>query len=381
MINCINSSFESVSSKEWIVTNGIGGYASSSICGANTRRYHGLLVASFNPPTDRRVIISKVEETITVHDEEFFISSNQYPDVIHPHGYQWLRSFQRDPMPCAVFASENFSISKTVFMIYGSNTTVIEYVNNGDTSFKLSLNPLCVYRDYHHLFQENKQFDFSCRHDDNGKITVSPKIGVPAFYIHAPGGQFNAKPDWYRNFEYSQEEERGLDYREDAFSIGPIQYELAPAEKKYLILSTEDNLSDGSPASWKAYEKLRLRELVNGMEDPFLRDLMISGDQFLVWRLSSRSHTLIAGYHWFTDWGRDTMIAMRGLIIATGKKQIAESIFRTFLKYLSKGMIPNRFPDEGEEPEYNTIDATLWLFVALYEFHRKFDDIEFIRSV
>ena len=381
LLNINNPSFESVSSKEWIVTNGIGGYASSSICGANTRRYHGLLVASFNPPTDRCVIISKVEETITVDGEEFQISSNQYPDVVHPHGYQWLKSFHRSSLPCAAFTSPKFSIHKTVFMIYGSNTTVIEYANKGDSSFHLSLTPLCVYRDYHHLFRENNEFDFLCQHDGHGKLTVTPKPGISPFYIYMTGRMFKAKRDWYRNFEYNQEKERGLDFSEDAFCIGEIEYDLAPGDKKYLIMTTDHHLPDGTPASWKAYEKLRLRELVNGVEDTFLHDLIISGDQFLVWRLSSRSHSLIAGYHWFTDWGRDTMIAMRGLIIATGKKQIAESIFRTFLKYLSEGMIPNRFPDEGEEPEYNTIDATLWLFVALYDYYEKFNDTEFIRSV
>lgn len=375
-----NPDFDSVSSREWIVTNGIGGYASSGISGANTRRYHGLLIAAFSPPADRRVIVSKVEEKIRIKGEEILISTNQYPAAIYPDGFQKLKSFESFPFPCSVFASDKFSVSKTVFMIYGSNTTVIEYHNNGNSKFEMELTPLLVYRDYHHLFQESGEFEFSCQQEEAGKVKVTPRLGVAPAYIHFSKGKFISNPDWYHNFQYFQEKERGLDFQEDAKSVGQIICELKPGEKAYLIFSAEKTIPDGSPTEWKTHEELRLRSLDIEIQNEFIRDLAISGDQFIVWRLSSHSHTVIAGYHWFTDWGRDTMIAMRGLVIATGKKKIAESIFLTFLQYLDGGMIPNRFPDRGEEPEYNTIDATLWLFVALYDYYQKFKDLRFIES-
>ena len=168
---------------------------------------------------------------------------------------------------------------------------------------------------------------------------------------------------------------------EDACSVGTVRVELKSGEKFHFIISTEEKLPEGNIDLWKAHEVLRMQALGDNIQNTFLKDLVISGDQFVVWRQSSKSLSLIAGYHWFTDWGRDTMIAMRGLIIATGKKQIAESILRTFLQYLDRGMIPNRFPDEGQSPEYNTIDATLWLFVAAYEYYEQFKDLEFIRSI
>lgn len=380
MLSFEHADFGSVSSREWIVTNGIGGYASSSICGANTRRYHGILVAAFNPPTDRRVIVSRIEEKIRIDGEEYFISSNQYPGVIHPEGYKFLKSFQRVPFPCSVYADEKFSISKTVFMLYGTNTTVIEYENTGLLKFDFDLTPLLVYRDYHHLFHDRNEYEFNCQVEGNKKIKITPKSDVPPFLIHYTDGEFIAESNCHHNVEYYREQERGLDFQEDAVSIGRVHCELRPGQKTYLIVSTEDKLPDGTPNSWRTHEELRLRELILEVQNKFLRDLAVSGDQFVVWRLSSRSYTLIAGYHWFTDWGRDTMIAMRGLLIALGKKQIAESVFRTFFHYLDQGMIPNRFPDQGEEPEYNTIDASLWLFVALYEYYLKFEDITFVEN-
>jgi predicted glycogen debranching enzyme len=318
---------------------------------------------------------------IRIKQEEIFISTNQYPDAVHPHGYQMMKSFDCFPFPCSVFVSNKFSISKTVFMIYGSNTTVVEYLNNGHSKFELGLTPLFVTRDYHSLFNGSEEFEFSCQQDKPGKLKIIPKQGLPPVYVHYTNGNFFPNPDWYENFEYSREKERGLDYHENSKSIGQIKLELKVGEKAYLVFSTDETIPEGIPSVWKAHEELRLRALDTGFQNSFIRDLVISGDQFLVWRLSSRSHTLIAGYHWFTDWGRDTMIAMRGLVIATGKKKIAESIFLTFLQYLDNGMIPNRFPDQGEQPEYNTLDATLWLFIALYEYYQKFNDPAFIEAI
>jgi predicted glycogen debranching enzyme len=373
--------FQTVSGKEWIVTNGIGGYASSSVCGANTRRYHGLLVASYTPPTDRRVLVSKVEEKIIFEGKEFLIGSNAYPDTIHPHGYQYLTSFERMPLPKSVFAFEKASITKSIYMRYGRNTSIVEYQNTGTEIFLLELTPLMVCRDYHLLFHEDIDWIFDIQYAKEKILKIESGKNAPPVYVRFSEGTFFPEGDWYKNFQYAREEERGLDFHEDAKSIGKINCLLAPGDTTYLILSTDLKDTEGDPAKWKTEEEKRIRLLNPKEKNPFINDLIISGDQFLVKRRSSSSDTLIAGYHWFTDWGRDTMIAMRGLIIAAGKKEESESILQTFLHYLDQGMIPNRFPDDGEKPEYNTMDATLWLFVALYDYFEQFEDLNFIRGV
>jgi len=371
----------SISAKEWIVTNGIGGYASSTISGANTRRYHGLLVAALNPPTDRRVLVSKMEEKIITTDETFFLSTNAYAGAVYPEGYQYLTSFSRMPMPKSVFSNGKHTITKTIWMRYGHNTTVVEYSNAGEESILLELTPLLVCRDYHALFHEDPRWTFETQSLNPRALEVKAGKESPPVYLAFSQGIFYPEPHWYRQFEYAWEKERGLDAHEDAGSIGKISCMLAPWETVYLVLTDQAEQIEGDPVVWKEEEELRLKALGTERKERFINDLAISGDQFLVHRQSSDSDTLIAGYHWFTDWGRDTMIAMRGLVIATGKKDAAQSILRTFFRYLDRGMIPNRFPDQGETPEYNTLDATLWMFVALYEYYEKFKDAEFIREL
>jgi len=265
-------------------------------------------------------------------------------------------------------------------MRFGLNTTVVEYENTGEKKFQLELNPFLVHRDYHHLFHESPDWNFSTVEHEK-TIEVMPRQSLPSLWIHFTKGKFQEQQDWYRNVQYEKEKERGLDFAEDVKSIGLINVSLAPGDKFYIIFSTAEKDTQGNPATWKKQEQRRVENLLIDHASPFVRDLFKSGNQFLVRRQSSGGSTIIAGYHWFTDWGRDTMIAMRGLVIAGGKKRIAESIFETFLDHLDEGMIPNRFPDHGEQPEYNNIDGTLWLFVAVYEYFQKFQDLGFIKRI
>lgn len=379
-MNLKHKSFEALAATEWLLTNGLGSFAASSIIGTNTRRYHGLLVAAFNPPTDRKVLVSKVEETVEVEGQSFELSSNQYPGVIHPQGYLLLENFERDPLPRAIFAGTGFKLAKTLNMVYQENTTLIEYENLGTTEIQLKVKPFLVFRDYHSLFRENPYFDFYREQLAADRWKVHAHFGAPPLFMQFSKGDFKADGSWYHNFEYAVEQERGLDFQEDVKSVGTLSFSLAPGEKVQVLFSTETDPYP-HPAELPGREITRLQQLGTGVDDPFLRDLLISGDQFLVQRRSTQSSTLIAGYPWFTDWGRDTMIAMRGLTIATGKKESTESILRTFLQYLNRGLLPNRFPDQGETPEYNTFDATLWLFVVLYEYFERFKDLNFIAEI
>ena len=374
----MNHDFENLSSKEFLLTNGIGGYCASSISGANTRRYHGLLVASFNPPTQRLVMVSKVQDTIVnLNGETFELSSNQYPNTIAPTGFQYLKKHNAT-VDCVQFSYSNddWQIEKNIFVKQGENTTILNYTNTGEDLFTLNINSLLVYRDYHALFTQHDEFNFFVEKIDDLQIKVYAKYGANPVFIKINYGNWELQNSWYKSFEYRQEKERGFDYAEDAMSLGKIIVDLKPTETFQLIFSTEQIDAD------KVCKIPAIKKAENNKEDQFINDLIKSSKQFLVQRKSTNGSTIIAGYHWFADWGRDTMIALRGISIATGKKAEAKSILQTFFDVLSEGMLPNRFPDyENDEVEYNTIDATLWLFIALYEYYEKFEDKTFIKKV
>lgn len=366
---------------EWLVTNGIGGYASSTISGANTRRYHGLLVASLNPPVKRMVMVSKVEETIISADGNIELASNQYPGTIYPDGFRHIESFERDPLPKTNYSAREFRVSKTVFMVHGSNTTILEYENTGIFPVELQLTPFFLYRDYHSLYKEDDSFCHYFDMDDNTLKVYACDHSEPIFMRYSTG-EFDENQIWHKNNEYLEEQRRGQNYLEDTFAIGNIIVTLSPGEKSHLTLSTDTEIVKSDPSKLKQQEQKRLKSLrPSGTKNKFHTDLAVAADQFIVWRESTQSYSIIAGYHWFTDWGRDTMIALQGLGIALGKKEVSKSILGTFFKSLDQGMLPNRFPDsEKDLPEYNTIDATLWLFDTLYKYYLKFGDAEFIKE-
>ena len=376
----LNSNFNDISSKEWLVTNGLGGYAGSTVSGANARRYHGLLVAAFNPPADRRVLVSKIEETFYCENDRYEISSNLYGDYVHPRGWQHLVSFERLPIPRWVFQADENSVAKAIFMVQNENTTVISYQNLGKKAITLQLNPLYVYRDYHSLFHENSFYNFFEEQAEK-YLKIYANYGAEPFYVGFSKGEFKENRNWFRNFTYWQEQERGLDFQEDVYSIGVLEIHLEPNEEVFLTLSTDSKVLSLAPKTLRDEEILRINALKNTQTGSFLQDLVVSANQFVVQRKSTQSESIIAGYHWFTDWGRDTMIALRGLCISLGHQQTSQRILSTFFNYLDDGMLPNRFPDNSQDPiEYNTIDATLWLFVALYEYHQKFNDLGFIKQ-
>lgn len=378
--NPINNAGQ-INSLEWLVTNGIGGYASSTISGANTRRYHGLLVAALNPPVERKVMVSKIEETLVSEDGNFELGSNFYPGVIHPEGYKTIESFERNPLPKTEYYILRHRISKTVFMVHGSNTTVVEYENTGTENTKLQLNPMFLYRDYHSLYKEEDSF---CHYYDmeNSSLQIFACDHSEPLYFKYSAGNFNENYFWHKKHEYPREQDRGQDFHEDTFNIGNVVVELKPGERIFLMFSTGKEAFGENPEKLKQNELKRLKSLkLKNNKKQFLSDLAVTADQFIVWRESTQSYSIIAGYHWFTDWGRDTLIALQGLGISLGKQEISKSILKTFFKSIDQGMLPNRFSDnEKDTPEYNTIDATLWLFDTLHKYYRKFGDASFVKE-
>jgi predicted glycogen debranching enzyme len=376
----ICGNLDEASQREWLETNGIGGFASSTIAGLNTRRYHGLLVAATKPPVGRMVLLSKMEETLVAGGRRFELGCNRYPGVIHPQGYQYLTEFRRDPFPVFVYRMDELVLEKSVFLIHGENTTVIQYEVRGDVQGEctLELRPLIAFRDYHVTTHENGAINPALA-IDQGTVTLSPYQGCPDLWFAHTDGAVCPTGDWYRSFEYAVEEQRGLDYREDLFNPLVLTLDLGRNPRPAVIVSTEPR-NAGSADAMRAAEIQRRKEVTDAMpsDDSFVRTLMQAADQFLVRRGAGK--TVIAGYHWFSDWGRDTMIALPGLTLATKRYDDARAILGAFADSVDRGMLPNRFPDAGETPEFNTVDATLWFFEAVRAFGEHAGDYDFIRT-
>lgn len=365
---------------EWLETNGLGGWASSTIIGANTRRYHGLLVAATNPPGGRVNLLSKLDETIHLHGKQYELQCNCYPGTLHPADYDYIESFELELFPTFVYSVEGVRIRKTLAAIHGENTTVIVYeVLKAISSFTMELQPLIAARYYHSLARENDAIRRKVRFRD-GLFRVQPYDGIEELSIFIPGADFEHLPEWYFNFEYPVERERGLDYHEDLFSYGHFRLHLNLGDKFGVIISTQDP-SDKDALYLLEGEGKRRRKLFDSLpvKDDIAKRLTLAADQFIVQK-GSNFKTIVAGYPWFIDWGRDTMISLTGLTLVTRRFDDAREILRMFARYVSQGMIPNDFPDIEVEPDYNSVDASLWFFYAIYKYLHYTGDEDFVRN-
>ena len=383
----ICTNFEEASSREWLETNGIGGFASGTISGANTRRYHGLLTSAARPPLGRVVLLSKFEETLIVDGKTFELSANQFPNKIHPEGFKYLKSFRLDPFPVWTFDVSGIEIEKKIFMVHGENTTVCQWSvlsvppasagglrsNNG--KIKLELKPLLAFRDYHHLRHDTSDFNADFRLSEN-IISINPHNEMPVLFFSHNAEAVEKTWHWHRNFEYAIEKERGFDFRENLFQPFSLVFDLSETAKVIASLQIDEVYE---VAHLEAVEIARRESLIEiaGADDDLTKQLVLAADQFIVSR--GAGHTIIAGYPWFSDWGRDAMIALNGLTLATNRAEIAKNILLEFSNHLSEGMLPNRFPDAGDQAEYNTVDATLWYFEAIRAYVKATGDYKFVR--
>ena len=371
--------FEAGVSREWLETNGLGGYASTTVNGCNTRRYHGLLVAATKPPVGRFVLLSKLEETIIVDGRRCELGTNCYPGVIHPQGFQYLKQFCLAPFPTFLFSVDGTEIEKSVFMRQGENAVVIQYrARKIAGQAQLEIRPLISFRDYHSLTHENGSLDGRME-QIGGQVSLTPYAGLPTLYLANNAEEIESSGTWYRNFEYEAEHERGLDFREDLFNPCVLRFDLNSKSKCTIIASiTRHDVREAE--EWRRIEVSRRQETVlrSPIKDDFVNALSAAADQYIVARGEQRS--VIAGYHWFGDWGRDTMISLPGLTLPTGRYDVARSILRTFAQHVDRGMLPNRFPDAGETPEYNTVDATLWFFEAIRAYLAYTGDLGFVQN-
>ncbi len=383
--------------REWLVTNGIGGYASGTIAGMLTRRYHGLLMAALKPPLGRTLLLAKIDETVE-YDGIYPNSGKFYPlhtnwwvsGNVDPNGYHHLNRFHLEgTTPVWTYGVANALLEKRIWMQPGANTTYIQYrLVRATGALTLEARTFVNYRDYHQTTIEN-DWEPDITPVENGLRLQMFDEAVP-FYLLSDKAAIHPQFDWYEDFFLSVEEYRGQnDVEEDHIYAAQIRYTLQPGESLTLVASTEANPNlDGVTAFAvrRAYEQSLLDQagdFAATAPEP-IRQLVLAADQFVVKRPTARDpngRSLIAGYHWFSDWGRDTMIALPGLTLTTGRPTIAASILRTYAQFVDMGMIPNRFPDAGEKPEYNTVDATLWYFEAIRAYYAATGDQKLLREL
>lgn len=359
--------------REWLETNGIGGFASSTIVGLDTRRYHGLLTAALHPPGDRYLLLAKLEETLVVGTSRHELSANQYPGTIHPTGFTLQREFRLDPFPTFTWAVDGFLLEKAVLLVHGENTVVVTYAlrrEDGaplapDKVVGLEVRPLIAFRDFHATTHENDGIDRNVTVGD-GVASMTPYRGLPTLHVAHDARRVDASGDWYRSFEYAVERARGLDFREDLYQPFTLHFDLGAAGRATVVAGTEPRRAADAGALVRAERERRAALLADVPQGDLLqRTLVAAADQYVVRRGAGKS--VIAGYPWFGDWGRDTFISVRGLCLATGRLDVAREILLAWTDVVSEGMLPNRFADHGEQPEYNSVDAALWFVVAARE--------------
>lgn len=368
--------------REWLLTNGIGGFSSGTIIGMNARRYHGLLVASLNPPVDRYLILSQISEQIAAGGKDYFLHSFKTHDYT-AHGEYHLDAFHYDGIPEFHYRIGTMSIVKKVVLRYGMNQVFVVYrVKNHDEKTILRLTPLVNFRNYHYL-SYHQYMTFSTDADGR-RIEITPLGMSRKIFVDCSDGKAVLQNQCYfYNMDYPYEHERGLNGTEDHYIPGFYEIELAPGEERTITVACGvDDCPDPSDGEAMIERELSRQKSVigNAGDDEFLKRLFLAADQFIVHRNSTGAKTVIAGYPWFTDWGRDTMIAFPGLTLSTGRFEDAKEILYTFARYEHGGLIPNVFPDHQGEPAYNTVDAALWYFEAVYKYIQYTNDIAFVKE-
>jgi predicted glycogen debranching enzyme len=352
-----------------------------------TRRYHGLLIAALQPPVGRSLLLSRLDETVRYDRRSYSLYANRRSDgIVEPQGYHYLERFHLEgTTPVWTYACVDALLEKRVWMALGANTTYVRYTLKRATGpFQLMARVIVNHRDHH-----------SETRADNRKVTVREidegvRIrfqGQEPFYLFCDRGEVTPQGEWYEAAFLGVEDYRGLEPLDESYYAAAIEVTLAPEESLTLIVSTEaaPNLdADSAYQERRRYEQglLETSGLLNAPD--WVRQLVLAADQFIVRRAlpgDPEGRSVIAGYPWFGDWGRDTMISLPGLTLATHRFKLASRVLRTYAHYVDQGMLPNRFPDGDEDPEYNTVDATLWYFEAIRAYHAATGDDRLIAEL
>ena len=397
--------------REWLVTNGIGGYACGTVPGILTRHYHGILIAALNPPVGRMLMVAKLDESAIYRNQIYALCSNRWDDnIVNPEGHHYLEQFYLDgSIPTWRYVFSDAVLTKQIWMQQGENTTYVRYtLDRGSSSTLLNVKALANYRNHHggltlgnwsiepvQLSNENRSNPKSPEGaTSKGKgVRMTAFYGAIPFYIWADRGSVSPEKHWYHNFDLALEHYRGTGKSEDHLHAATVKVTLDPGQSVTVVATTNpDVFLDGKVAlgDRHTYDQSLLNywyaanDLTPEHTPAWIRQLVLAADQFIVDRPlaeESEGKTVIAGYPWFNDWGRDTMISLPGLTITTGRPHVARPILQTFARYLNRGMLPNLFPDRGATPEYNTVDAILWYFEAIRAYHAATQDDELLAAL
>ncbi len=368
-------------SREWLVTNGIGGYASGTVAGSQTRRYHGLLVAALQPPVGRTQLVSAIDEIVHYAGTEFSIATHRWASgAVDPKGFLLLEDFHLEgSTPVWTYALADALLEKRVWMRQGENTAYIQYtLLRGSSAFEMEWKALVNYRDFHSLTHAGG-WRMNITPVEHG-VKVVAFVGATPFYLKSSAATCEPRHEWYLGGFLGEETARGLSDREDRLFAALFRARLEADSNVMLVVTTEAAASlDGETAraeranhEVKLFQNWQAKNEVLAEEAPsWLWQIILAADQFIVKRSlpeEPEGRSVIAGYHWFGDWGRDTMIALPGLTLATGRAGVARQILLAFSRYVDGGMLPNNFPDAGGKPEYNTVDAALWYFESIRQY-------------
>lgn len=379
--------------KEWVITNGIGGYASSTIIGANTRRYHGLLMAPIIPPAKRMLILSKIDESIEIDGKKYDLFTNIGKCFIK-HGYEYQVSFVKEFMPVYTYQVEDVEIKKVICMQYQKNTVAIYYkIKNGNHNTKLILTPIMNYRDSHGM---NKDHIYDLKEKYNrGKLEVSIDNGKPIYMQVSESEYIEHHNDTFFNMFYIEEEKRGFEAEENHVIPGRFEVNVEKNEEKIIsvICSLEENIEELDARAIITNEVVRQNQeiiraqLIDKKEnkteqeekrDQVIKQLLIAVDNFIIKRPLFNTYSIIAGYPWFLDWMRDTLISFEGLLLVTKKYDIAKEVLRTCVRDIKYGLVPNAYSEEDDRPLYNSVDASLLLFEQVKKYLNYTSDYDFI---
>jgi predicted glycogen debranching enzyme len=400
------SNVDEALTREWLVTNGLGGYASSTILGVNTRKYHGLLIAAFNPPVNRWVLLTKLDERLQIGNRSYELGANEFRDVMHPKGYSFLSNFMITPLPLFQYVVEGVRLQKTVVMPYMKNATAVIYKasNPLDEIVSINVSPLVNSRHIYSMTDKNK-IDWGFVQKRHGHaVTVEPSDSLSSLILSSSSdGSFVEESWWVEKLFFRVDASRSESSIEDNYRPGFFSFSVGPKEtKQFHVLAVAGKNEAEAQRLFSSFGNktedisLLVREELDrrkallkrfnehnsglGLED-WLKWLVQAADSFIVSRASTGKKSVLAGYSWFDDWGRDALISLPGLTLVTGRFEDAREILLTFEQNCSKGVIPNRFSDKaGDIPLYNTVDATLWFFNAVLQYLKYTGDFDFVKK-
>ncbi len=397
------SPFGEAIQKEWLITNGLGGYASSTVLGINTRKYHGLLVAALNPPGDRTVCLSKLDEDVSVGKDFYQLGANEFRDVIYPQGYKLLKTFTLDPFPTYTYGFGDVTVQKTVFTPKNKNGVAVIYKISNSNSFdaKFRIYPLLTCRHFHNVLDQWRNPLYFSQKTSGGAFEAAFQNPEATFLCRSTEGVFKEKINWVDHLFYRAEAARGEASVDDCFQPGSFELPvLAGAEKSFAVTAS---LSSEAASAKEALEGIggtidevnaslnQELTLKNGLLENFyslhpevpqsdwLNWILLAADSFVV-QSAAGEKSVIAGYFWFEPWGRDTFISLPGLMLATGRFADAKNILQNFIHYCKAGLIPNYISDKSGEPTYNTVDATFWYVNAVLQYLKYTGDFVFVEE-